>query len=224
MLRRLILTALIAGSLAGVTAAAVQQMKAIPLILEAEVYERAAMAADEPASAAWEPAPGVERIAYRVLTDGLAGFGFGLILAGAFALYEVSGGVAGGKIDGRRGVVWGLAGFAVFSLAPGLGLPPELPGMTAAALGLRQSWWIGTAAATAAGLGFLVFGTRLPWRAAGIGLILLPHLIGAPHMPAESGNLPAELGASFVMASLVSAAAFWLVLGGVGGWVYRRLS
>lgn len=218
MLRRLLLTALVAGTLAGLAAAAVQQVKAVPLLLQAEAYEKAA--GGEAEDGAWEPAPGMERIAYRVATDVIAGIGFGLILSGAFALD----GLAGGRIDPKRGVLWGLGGFAAFSLAPALGLPPELPGMAAAALGARQAWWLGTVTATAAGIGLLAFGARLPWRALGIALLLLPHLIGAPHPSEEGGTVPPELAAAFAAASLVSAALFWLVLGGAGGWVYRRLS
>lgn len=218
MLRRLLLTALIAGTLAGLTAAAVQQVKAVPLILQAEVYENAAT--DAPEGGGWEPAPGAERIAYRVVTDVIAGVGFAMILSGAFALY----GLAGGRVDFRRGLLWGLGGYAVFSLAPALGLPPELPGMEAAALGARQAWWLGTVAATGGGLLLLVFGTRLPLRMAGVALLLLPHLIGAPHPAQEGGTVPPDLVSSFAAASLLSAASFWLVLGGVGGSVYRRLS
>lgn len=34
-----------------------------------------------------------------------------------------------------------MAGFAAFTVAPALGLPPELPGMMAADLGPRQARW-----------------------------------------------------------------------------------
>ena len=33
------------------------------------------------------------------------------------------------SLSWRQGLFWGFAGFAVFTLAPGLGLPPELPAM-----------------------------------------------------------------------------------------------
>ena len=76
--------------------------------------------------------------------------GFALLLVAAS---EFAGGIAGW----RQGLLWGLAGFAVFTLAPGLGLPPELPAMPAAELGARQVWWFGTVAATAAGLALIAF-------------------------------------------------------------------
>jgi predicted cobalt transporter CbtA len=34
--------------------------------------------------------------------------------------------------------------------------------------------------------------------------------------------VPAELAAEFATASLAVAAAFWLLLGSVSGWLYRR--
>ena len=41
----------------------------------------------------------------------------------------------------------------------------------------------------------------------------------APH---AATGVPAELAAEFAIASLAVAAAFWLLLGGVSGWLYRR--
>ncbi len=48
------------------------------------------------------------------------------------------------------GLLWGLAGFVVFVLAPNFGLPPELPGMQAGDLMQRQIWWLATVVLTAA--------------------------------------------------------------------------
>ena len=67
----------------------------------------------------------------------VSGIGFALLLVAAS---EFAGGIA----NWRQGVLWGFAGFAVFTLAPGLGLPPELPAMPAADLFARQTWWVGT--------------------------------------------------------------------------------
>lgn len=234
MLRRIVLAALVAGSVAGTAAAALQQLKAVPLIRQAEVYETAAalehrqhaghlggaaLAAGAVVEEVWEPTPGLERVVLTILADVIAGVGFGLMLTGGFALY----GVAGGQVDARSGILWGLGGLAVFSLAPALGLPPELPGAASAALADRQIWWVATAFATAAGLSLTIFGKRLWMRGLGIVLLILPHLIGAPHPAEEASSVPAALAAEFVVASIATAAAFWLILGGVGGWLYRRL-
>ena len=69
------------------------------------------------------------------------GIGFALLLVSAYAF-------SGASVDWRRGLYWGLAAFATFTLAPGLGLPPEVPGTSAAPLLDRQIWWVATAVAT----------------------------------------------------------------------------
>jgi cobalt transporter subunit CbtA len=224
MLRRILLTGLIAGTAAGLFAAGLQHLRIIPLIGAAEVYEAAGAHADhqhgqqEAAAAEWEPAPGLERTGYTVLADVLAGIGFALLLAGGVALARLR----GYPIDARRGLIWGAAGFLVFALAPAIGLPPELPGMQAAGLMARQEWWLSTAAATALGLGLLVFARQPIVRVIGVAILILPHLVGAPIAPHGASALPAELAAEFATASLATAALFWLLLGGISGWLYRR--
>jgi cobalt transporter subunit CbtA len=107
-------------------------------------------------------------------------------------------------------------------LAPAIGLPPELPGMQAAGLIARQEWWLLTAAATALGLGLVVFAQQPVLRVIGAAILVLPHLVGAPIAPHGASALPAELAAEFATASLATAALFWLLLGGISGWLYRR--
>ncbi len=224
----MVLTALAAGAIAGLFMWAVQAAKVVPLILHAEVYEQqgeAAHAAVHSSEAAvphshegddaWEPADGFERQAFTLLADLIVGMGFAFLLVGAIAL-------RGGEITWRQGVAWGLAGFAAFYAGPSLGLPPELPGMVAADLPDRQIWWIGTAVATAGGLALAIFGRRLLPVAAGVALVLLPHVIGAPGPVPESGPLPATLAAEFAVASLVTVQLFWIVLGGLSGYFYDR--
>jgi len=222
MFRRIFLTALIAGVVAGLFIAALQRIKIVPLIEQAEVYEAAETHAEHggmTVPGVWQPEGGVERAAYTIMADVLTGIGFGLVLTGVIALA----GQRGHVVDARLGLVWGAAGFAVFVLAPALGLPPSLPGMAGAELAQRQAWWIGTAAATAMGLGLIVFRPMLVYRMIGVGLLILPHAIGAPDPPEHGGSVPPELAARFVIASIFAAALFWLVLGGTSGWLYRRL-
>jgi cobalt transporter subunit CbtA len=238
MFRRLLLAALIAGACAGLVASALQMIKVWPLILEAETYENAAPAAhahapgtpathDHAAAApgqaeAWEPENGVERISYTVLFNLLAGIGFALLLNGALGVRQALGGNS--RIDPRTGMLWGLAGFACFAFAPALGLPPEPPGMVAADLALRQTWWIATALATALGLGLCAFAPARVMKGMGVLILLAPHLVGAPHPAEHGGAVPPALAANFAMASLLTAAVFWIVLGGVSGWLQRRLA
>jgi cobalt transporter subunit CbtA len=221
--RRVFFAAVLAGLAAGCIVTALQAAKLTPLIAAAEVYEKAETAAHDPAAhaaSAWEPSPGVERTAFTLAANMIIGVGFGLLLSAAFALHQL---FAGAETDARSGLLWGLAGFACFSLAPSLGLPPELPGTAEADLFARQSWWIGTALATAAGIGLMAFVHPPLWRVAGLGLIALPHLLGAPPAPGDGSPVPASLAAEFAAASVAIAALFWIVLGSVGGWLYARL-
>jgi cobalt transporter subunit CbtA len=233
ILRRILTAGLFAGLIAGTAVTVVQMLQITPLILAAEVFEDSAPAPahvhdgatagehdHDGAPEAWAPADGLERGAFTWLANILTGTGFGLILAAAMAF-------AGRPTDARRGLLWGLAGYGVFAVAPALGLPPELPGMMAADLAARQVWWIMTVGGTAAGLALIVFAPSKPYKrplqVAGLALILLPHLLGAPHLAAEAGAVPAELAARFVVASLAAAALFWVVLGAVVGHVMARL-
>jgi cobalt transporter subunit CbtA len=248
MLKRILTAAILAGAVGGLFASALQGLRLAPLIHEAEVYEQAAQAAataphdhaslpphdhaplvtreqaaqaahdpgqDHGEGAEWMPAEDFARTAFTALANVVAAIGFGLLLAVCYAL--------NGDVDAKRGVVWGLAGFAAFHLAPSLGLPPELPGAAAAALYDRQIWWIATAAATAGGLATAVFARGRAAKAAGIALIVLPHIIGAP-APEGPSAVPAELAASFVAGSLAVAAAFWALLGGMTGYFFRAFA
>jgi cobalt transporter subunit CbtA len=224
VLRRILLVALIAGAVAGLVATAVQSARLWPLIAAAERFEQTGephQHGDAAADDDWVPEDGVERIAFTALFNVLAGFGFALLLNGALALRQAV--LRGSAPDTATGALWGLAGFACFALAPALGLPPELPGMQAPELVDRQVWWVAVALASVAGLSLLVFARAALWKALGAVILTAPHAIGAPHTY-ETGGVPAELAAQFVVASLAAAAVFWIVLGAVSGWLHRRLA
>ena len=219
MLARTLAVGLLAGVLAGAFASAAQMVRIVPLILEAEVLEVADHSEHAADEASWSPESSVGRTTYTLIVNLLVGVGFGLLLVGTFVLAEM----AGRSIDAFRGLLWGLAGFLVFALVPSAGLPPELPGTVAAELPVRQLWWIGTAVATALGLGLVAFG-RAPWvRALALPVIALPHLIGAPQPSEHGGTAPAALAREFVTASLATTGLFWIVLGTTSGWLYKRL-
>jgi cobalt transporter subunit CbtA len=128
----------------------------------------------------------------------------------------------GQPIGARPGVIWGLCGFLAVQMAPAVGLPPELPGTVAAEVQVRQVWWAGTVLASAAGLAVIAFGRGyLP--VAGAALLLLPHLIGAPHLDTYFGAAPPELSAAFATRSLGVALAGWCALGWLLGGLLPRL-
>ncbi len=217
--RRLVCAALCAGLLAGIVAAAAQQIATVPLILKAETYEQAAApAAHDHAPAGWKPENGIERALYTIVADLLAAIGFALLLAAGLAL-------RGGAVTWRDGLFWGLAGFAIFTLAPGLGLPPEIPGTAAAPLAARQLWWLATTVATGAGLALLVYTRRAQYAALAVLLIALPHLFGAPQPAGHAvGAAPAALAHRFVVAATVASLLFWVTLGAASGYFYRRFA
>jgi hypothetical protein len=64
---------------------------------------------------------------------------------------------------------------------------------------------------------------RLVYRVIGVGLLIVPYVIGAPEPPEIGGNVPPGLVAKFVVASLAAAGVFWLLLGAITGCSYQRL-
>jgi len=236
MLRSLVLSAAAAGLAAGLFTAALQQVTTTPLILEAERYEAAAVQhsaavtgrgiiathghATHERGAPAEAAPAearLRRTAGTALATVVLGIGFALSLLAAMVL-------ANRRIDGCTGLAFGAAGFTAVALAPALGLPPEIPGSAAADLAGRQAWWLFTAGATAAGLAALLLGRHAALQAAGLALIAIPHVIGAPHPAAYASTAPAELAGRFAATSLVVSAVFWAALGFAAGFVHERLA
>ena len=154
-------------------------------------------------------------MALTLVSNVVSAIGFALLLVGCFALY--------GEVDWRCGILWGVGGFIVFSLAPAVGLPPELPGASTAPLPHRQLWWILTVAGTASGLALLAFKPGAVFKALGALLIILPQAIGAPHPEDGGGLVPEALLKRFILTALAASAAFWVVLGLCAGYFFNRL-
>ena len=220
MVFRVFAAALAAGLLSAILITALQSVTTAPMILEAETYEVVSpghdhSAHDHGAEVPWMPADGLERMLYSLLANFGAGVGFSLLLIVGltFDLPAVGAG---------RGVLWGIAGFAVFTLAPALGLPPGVPGLAAPDEQAAQLWWLGTVLFSAGGLGALVFGKTSVFKVLGLVLLVAPHLWGAPHVMGES-LVPATLAARFAAMSIVLSAVFWLVVGYFSGAIFARL-
>jgi len=228
--RRLLVVALLAGLMAGGVATLGHQLGPVPTIVAAEAYEApaegahghdhghapgAAAAPHDHGEGAWTPSDGLERTLYTTLADLLTGVAYALMLAALLSL-------RGAATGWRQGLLWGLAGFACFTLAPGLGLPPELPGAPVAPVSDRQAWWLATAAMTGAGLWLIALTRRLPLALAGIALLLLPHLVGAPLPPPEVSAVPEALTQRFVAQTAAVSLLFWAVLGMAVGWLLGR--
>lgn len=148
---------------------------------------------------------------------------FGLVYV-AYAMIMVAGfGLArayGKTITQREGLLWGIAGFAAFQLAPSMGLAPELPGTMAADLAARQIWWWGTTLATATGLALLGYGRGLASTALAVVVLAAPHVIGAPVLEGFSGVAPPEVAGAFSARVLGVALAVWALMGWVAGFLW----
>ena len=107
----------------------------------------------------------------------------------------------------------GIGGIYCFFCRPSLGLPPEVPGTETANLKDRQLWWLMTVVDTAAGLWLLVFSKTKLNKLLGLVLLVSPHWIGAPQPEVHSSVAPAQLAHTFIMATALANAVFWLVLG-----------
>ncbi|GAC1339789.1 MAG: hypothetical protein NVSMB26_27750 [Beijerinckiaceae bacterium] len=165
----------------------------------------------------WQPANGWQRVAATSVATVATSIGYALILLAAML-------AAGIAIVPRAAVLWGIAAFAATSLAPALGLSPELPGSAAAPLMARQVWWVATALCTGGGLYLLAQVEQRAAKMIGIALIALPHLIGAPQTAAFKSTAPAELAAQFAATSLVLSAVLWVLLGLAIGYGWQRAS
>ena len=230
MLRAILLAAVVAGALAGLVVTGLQALRVVPLILQAETYERSeAIPADGHADhghaapddamagdAGWAPESALQRTVATTFTNLLTAIGFALLLAAALALTGAAG--------WHRGLLWGLGGYAAFVLAPSISLPPGMPGMPEGPLEARQLWWLATVVATGAGL-LLLFRLRV-WYGALLGVLclVLPHLLGAPAPVAGDGPVPAEVVHGFRSATQTTNLVFWIVLGSATGFLFDRLA
>lgn len=235
MIKRIAQTAGFSGLLAALLLTLLQSLWVTPLIIQAEAYEGAEPVAEQSHASeatqhehtaeavahehshdaeAWAPEDGLQRTLFTGLSNLVIGVGFALMLAALYSLRAPG--------NSWQGVLWGLAGFATFNLAPAAGLPPELPGTAAAELVLRQYWWVGTAATTAAGLALMAFGKAWWLRILGLLLLPLPHLVGAPHPDVHESLAPEALSEHFIYVSLLCNALFWAALGLASAWLFSR--
>lgn len=240
LFRRLFLCALLVGLCAGLANSAVQRMQVMPIIAAAETFE-SMLPPEHPESRqqesgaaehshdeiAWEPQDGFERNLWTVLANVLGATGFALLLIPMFTWWDRQRG--GNAATLRGGLAWGLAGWFCMFAWPALGLRPELPGEAAAALHLRQAWWLLAVVCAIGGL-VLLAAAKKQWRWFGLPLLAVPFLVGAPHADApafahhaaDAAEQLEQLKARFVVATALASAVQWLVLGAVSAMAIRR--
>lgn len=211
LILRLFAAALAISLIMGVLATALEYIRVVPLILDAEAFE-----IDEPAGPnetltvepEWAPNDGAERGGFTLLSNCIISLGFSLLLLGMSIIDH-------DHISTRSGLQRGVAGWVIFMGLPCAGLPPELPGMAAADLTDRQWWWVYAVVLGVASfrIAFFLLGV-LPSRkprgttaansresfdalchfalqavilAVAVVVAAIPHLTGAPH-PQTTGQ------------------------------------
>jgi len=248
MFRNIIFASCLVGLIAGVVITGLQLALTVPVILEAETYEGGGHAHDEGATASeeatsqsattestgffsglyqriytfqhaesdWEPEEGLQRSGATLIANVLIAMAFSMLLIAAISL----------RPDARwtEGLLWGLAGYASFYALPALGLPPEIPGTFAADLVPRQGWWLLTVVCSGIGLAMIALQRQWAWKIVGALLVVAPHLIGAPHPEVHGGTAPAELADAFIWRTAIVNLVSWLLIGGLGAWMFDRLA
>ncbi|MBI37322.1 MAG: hypothetical protein CL568_07045 [Alphaproteobacteria bacterium] len=159
-----------------------------------------------------------KRFFFTFLANLILAVGFSFLIIAAFILSNV-------KVGVGNGVLWGLGGYLVFTIAPSLGISPELPGTFFGDLGYKQFSWISISILTALGLWFLVFRKSYILKMIGILIILIPQ-IALPDVTnhSTSASIPESLYGEFLINTLVSLFLFWVFLGASSGAILRKLS
>lgn len=218
--RNLVLSAFSIAVVAGIFFSTYQAIFITPIIVSSEVYEVL-----EPSAAhqveAWAPEDGLERHSWSFATNILLCFAYALILLSAMTLSN--------SMTAVKGLFWGGAVYLSLFVAPALGLPPEIPGMEAAYLEGRQTWWILTVILTAIGLWLIAFQSPLN-KGIGVIMIIIPHLIGAPqpeihgfvNQDPKAIEALTQLWHEFIIQTSIANALLWLMVGGLSGYFFTK--
>jgi cobalt transporter subunit CbtA len=224
MLGKIILSTLCAGLLAGLIMAGIQYVRLTPLIEAAEVYEtpetEAIAEANKPCvetmpgmkmcnddgRPSWKPEDGWQRTIITTTASLIAGSGFAILMVGVSMLTNI-------PVTKQNGLIWGICGFIAVTLAPSIGLPPELPGMPVVDLHTRQIWWIATILLTGAAIFLWIKAKNYWWQIAAIIFAITPQFFAPINAVKSEGNLPASLAAEFASSSLAANLVMWLAIG-----------
>ncbi|MGI9352582.1 MAG: CbtA family protein [Rhizobiaceae bacterium] len=221
MFTRIVVSALFAGAAAGLITSLLQLIFVQPVLLHAELYE-----SGELVHFGGQAVSAIQDVGgFDLMRDGLSIVftmavytGYAFVLLAAVALAEERGHV----MTARNGIIWGIAGFVAFHLAPGFSLAPEVPGAAAAHVYARQLWWFPTVAAAAIALWLIAFsGNRIAWAFA-VVLLIAPHLIGSPEPDTFTGPVPTEIGALFASRALGIGLVAWVLTGLFAGYFWQR--
>ncbi len=245
------LSACLAGFLAGLMLTGLQWVQIIPIILEAETYEGAASTTQVGHSHGAQGAHSYEH-QNVVSSEGILGHlrqsiiafqqaetewapadgwertlftaGANILLAIGFALLLNAAFAVRQEFRWQQGIFWGLAGYAVFFVLPALGLPPEIPGTVTTNVVDRQGWWLMTVICSGVGLALLILQGQWIAKIVGAVLLVVPHLFAASYPEAVVGTTPQELADAFLWATAIVNGIFWLVLGTLAALTFEKLA
>lgn len=221
MFKNLLLVGLLAGVLSGSLLTLLQVFTVIPVIHQAEQYENQFPASQGEEDAHghiddggkdWKPNEGWERLGFTWLANVAIGSGFGLIMAGLMSLHRPK--------TWLQAILFGLAGYYAFFLAPAFLLPPELPGSDSPDLKTRQAIWIFTVVISAIGIALLSFTTK-PWlRLLGLIGLVSPFIIFSPQDVHYLAPVPSDLIERFTWLTVLTNAIHWLIIGASSYWLF----
>lgn len=224
MLHKILIAALLAGTIAGLLYTGIQRVQLIPLIEEAELLEHRSDTTHTEENPILDSVPHQhdhkhpestsKRTLKTLLSNILAGIGFALVVVSAITFT--------GHKGWYKGLLWGIAGYFVFFVAPSIGLQPKVPGTAAADLQLQQLWWLATVLASASGLAFMIFAQKAVYKGIGLVFLISPHIVGAPIPEQSTPNAVEQLSQHFVAAAAIANGLFWIILGCVSGILVER--
>ncbi len=228
MIKKVFIVAIISGIISGIFLGTVQKIQTVPLILEAEQYEGGKLISydqnkiqvkehheeHDESSNVWGPENGFERTAFTYGADIILAIGFSFVLISLYIYIS--------NVSIKTGLIASIIGYSSFFLIPSLGLSPEIPGMVAAPLYLRQIWWISTVLLSLIALSVLFFNSNIKYKLISILAIFVPFIIGAPLPSFEAGTAPQELLEKFVESAYITNGLFWLVLGMISSVLYKK--
>ena len=223
MFKNLLLVGLLAGVVSGSFLTLLQAVTVIPLIHQAEQYEHhlPVMGSEtgqhehDGPEKEWEPANGWERFAFTWFANVSIAAGFGLMMAGIMSLHPPK--------SWTQAVLFGVAGYYAFFLAPAFLLPPELPGSDSSHLQSRQVIWLYTVVVSLVSMALVGFSTR-PWlRLLGLVSLASPLLLFTQEDVRYSVPVPSELIEQFTRMTAVTNALLWATIGLSVRWLFLKV-
>ncbi len=225
-----ILNGIIAGLIGGVILGILTLTVITPLILKAEVFENSVTVIKEDASSHEHgeggEMPFYKRLLLTMVGTTTLGAAYGIVLSIVYSFIRNKG--------IQKGLILGFLGFLFVNLLPGLGLPPNPPGVeTIAEVENRQLWWFLLIGAEIMSIGIFWFvhkilrnsyKTAAAPAAALVSLVVIsiPFILGSPS-GIKYSLVPDDIIAIFRIASFVVAFIFWLSLGGFVAYLNKGL-